>query len=102
MGIFDANYSIKHTPEERNGPRLLNEVARETGGPDFPIHTVSELDAIGVQLARQLRNQYIPGYSPINSARDGRYRHVSRKPVLPNDGSDLSSYYRRGFYAPMQ
>jgi hypothetical protein len=22
--------------------------------------------------------------------------------VLPNDGSDLSSYYRRGYYAPMQ
>jgi Ca-activated chloride channel family protein len=102
MGIFDANYSVKHTPEERNGPRLLNEVALETGGRDFPIHSVSELDSIGVQLARQLRSQYILGYSPTNSAHDGRYRHVSLKLVLPIDSSDLRSYYRRGYYAPMQ
>ncbi len=101
MGIFDAD-SSKRSTEERNGPRLLNEVALETGGRDFPIHTGSELDNIGVQLARQLRNQYILGYSPTNAVSDGKYRRVSLKLAIPSAESSVRTYYRRGYYAPIQ
>jgi VWFA-related protein len=102
MGIFDVDYAVKHPSEERNGPQLLDEVALETGGRDFPIHSVSELNGIGVQLARQLRNQYVLGYSPTNAVADGRYRHVTLKVVRSSDESDLRTYYRRGYYAPLQ
>jgi Ca-activated chloride channel family protein len=37
LGVFDRDYSRKHTPEERNGPKLLDQVAVETGGRDYPV-----------------------------------------------------------------
>jgi len=37
MGVFDRDYLIKHAPEERNGPKLLDQVALDSGGRDFPL-----------------------------------------------------------------
>jgi len=99
MGIFDSDYSSKHTREERNGPGLLNEVALETGGRHFPVRSLDGLPATGVEIARDLRNQYVLGYSPANPASDGKYRRVSLKLALPA-ATDLRAYYRRGYYAP--
>jgi Ca-activated chloride channel family protein len=59
MGVFDENYSVKHTREERNGPRLLDEVALDTGGREFPVVNLTELPDIAAQLGRDLRNQYV-------------------------------------------
>lgn len=102
MGVFDADYSVNHRAEERNGPRLLDEVALETGGHDFPVRSLDELPVIGVQIARELRSQYILGYAPTNSVADGKYRGVNLKLVLPKYASELRTYYRHGYYAPDQ
>lgn len=102
MGVFDANYSAKPAREERNGPRLLDEVALETGGRDFPLLTLAELPGVGAEMAVDLRSQYVIGYSPVNSARDGKYRRVNLRLQLPDDISNLQTYYRRGYYAPSQ
>jgi hypothetical protein len=32
MGVFDRDYSVKHTREERNGPKLLDQLALYTWG----------------------------------------------------------------------
>ena len=74
MGVFDGNYAVKRTREEREGPKLLDKVALDTGGRDFPIGKMGDLPEIGVQIARQLRNQYILGYTP---PAHGRRRQVS-------------------------
>ena len=102
MGVFDADYSVNHRAEERNGPRLLDEVALETGGHDFPVGSLDELPVTGVQIARELRSQYILGYAPTNSVADGKYRRVNLKLVLPKYASELRTYYRHGYYAPDQ
>jgi Ca-activated chloride channel homolog len=52
LGVFDRDYSRKHTPEERNGPRLLDQVAVETGGRDYPVLSLDDLPGIGVEIAR--------------------------------------------------
>jgi VWFA-related protein len=100
LGIFDANYRVKHTPEERRGPELLDEVTLETGGRHFPVLKGDELASIGARMARDLRDQYILGYSPADSARDGRYHHIRLRLELKDDAGDLRTDYRQGYYAP--
>ncbi len=101
MGVFDHNYSVKHTAEERNGPRLLDSVALDTGGRDFPVGSREELPNIGVQIARELRNQYILGYTPAALATDGKFHSVKLQ-LVPLYSGYLRTYYRRGYYAPTQ
>ena len=99
MGIFDRNYAVKHTSEERNGPRLLDQVAIHSGGRDFPIIDLEDLPQVGVQMARDLRNQYVLGYSPTTLTTDGKYHHVELQ-LAPQYTLNLRAHYRSGYYAP--
>lgn len=67
----------------------------------FPILSLDELPDIGVQLAREMRNQYILGYSPRTLAIDGKFHRVNLS-LMPNAESAARAYYRRGYYAPAQ
>jgi VWFA-related protein len=100
MGVFDHDYALKHTAEERNGPGLLDQVAIDTGGRDFPVVSLDGLPGIGVEIARDLRNQYILGYSPAAPAADGKFHRVSLQLAPANAEGELRAYYRRGYYAP--
>lgn len=102
MGIFDwpALRSPKRLPaEEQNGPRLLDELAEQTGGRHYPVEDLDELASIGERISRDLRDEYVIGYSPSNAARDGKYRRIQLE-VAP--GEKLRSDYRHGYYAPAQ
>lgn len=102
MGIFDQDDSRKLTREEQDGPRLLTELAEETGGKHFPVDHLNDLPALCDRIGNELRNQYLLGYLSANGARDGRYRRI--KVVLANTGSrpQLKPFYRQGYYAPLQ
>ena len=53
------------------------------------------------KIAIELRNQYVLGYSPKNTARDGKYRRVEVKVAKPIKGlPQLKATYRTGYYAP--
>jgi len=102
LGVFDHDYAVKHTPEERHGPSLLDQVALDTGGRTFPVVGVDRLPDIGVEIAREMRNQYVLGFSPAAEAADGKYHKVNLKLAAPNAESQLRAYYRQGYYAPGQ
>src|SRR6185295_8301890 len=55
IGIF--NQGAQQTREEINGPRLLTELALQTGGRVFTVDDIDQLDAISAQLGNALRNQ---------------------------------------------
>jgi VWFA-related protein len=102
MGIFDwpALRSVKRLPvEERNGPRLLDELAEETGGRHYPVEDLGDLPSISERISRDLRNEYVIGYSPSNAARDGKYRRIQLEVA---GGEKLKADYRHGYYAPVQ
>jgi Ca-activated chloride channel family protein len=101
MGIFDPD-GPKRTPEETNGPRLLDELAEQTGGQLYSVDKLDELASISTRIGNELRNQYLVGYSPSNPLRDGKYRHVKVKLIAPNGMANLRTYYRHGYYAPAQ
>jgi VWFA-related protein len=101
LGVFGQDYSVKHSPEERNGPKLLDQVVLDTGGRNFPVG-LEDLPGIGVEIARDLRNQYILGYSPATPIADGRFHRASLKLARSNGEGALRAYYRSGYYAPAQ
>jgi Ca-activated chloride channel homolog len=102
MGVFDSDVAQKRAPEERNGPKLLNQVALDTGGRDYPVAGTDSLADIGVKIARELRNQYVLGFAPATSIADGKYHKVNLKLASPEAENDLKAYYRQGYYAPGQ
>ena len=99
MGIFDSDDTPKRTPEERNGPRLLDELARETGGRHFPVRNLNDLPAVCERIGNELRNQYLIGYSPANATEDGSYRHVKVTVAAHDSAEKLRAHHRQGYYA---
>jgi Ca-activated chloride channel family protein len=100
MGVFDPVF-FSLSPEEISGPRLLSEIATQTGGRAFAAAAPSDLPSVATRIAVELRNQYVLGYYPSNRARDGKYRKVKVKiSEPPGLGSPLKVHWRLGYYAP--
>ena len=102
MGIFGDESAHGRSREERDGPRLLTELAERTGGHHFPVSKLSELPRVCKRIADELRYQYVLGYFSSNPERDGKYRHV-RVVVEPEPGAPLLRvHHRLGYYAPYE
>ena len=102
MGIFDESDPRKLSPEELNGPHLLDELADHTGGRLYTVDHLDELPAISARIGNELRNQYLLAYSPSNDSRDGKFRRVKVSLTPPPDMPNLRTFYRHGYYAPNQ
>jgi Ca-activated chloride channel family protein len=102
MGVFEPTFALGLTPEEVSGPRLLSEIATQTGGRAFSAALTSDLPAVAARIAVELRNQYVLGYYPKNQNKDGNFRHVEVKVAQPNGVSALKAHWRLGYYAPAQ
>jgi len=99
MGIFDPADQRKRTPEEKNGPELLSELAAESGGKHFDIDNLDDLPMISEQIGEELRSQYLLGYTPVNPKHDGKYRRIKVSLKSPRPEA-MEVRYRRGYYAP--
>jgi Ca-activated chloride channel homolog len=102
MGIFDADSSSHHAREEREGPTLLDDLAGQTGGLLYSVNNLDDLPAISARISRELRTQYLLGYSPTHPVRDGKYRRVEVKLSVPKEMPGLRAYYRSGYYSVAQ
>ncbi len=78
----------------------LRKIAEQTGGRAyFPRHERDLRDAF-TQIQRDLREQYLVAYSPLNKARDGSYRKIEIQVVNPElKQRDLKLNYRSGYFA---
>ncbi|MEN6601870.1 MAG: VWA domain-containing protein [Bryobacteraceae bacterium] len=101
IGIFESMGGRSRTAEELSGPGLMTELAEQTGGRHFPVENVNELPDIAAKVGIELRNQYVLGYTPTNSQRDGKYRRVTVKVVQPRGLPPLRAFWRLGYYAPL-
>ncbi|MDZ4801336.1 MAG: VWA domain-containing protein [Bryobacteraceae bacterium] len=100
IGIFEGMGGRGRTAEEMAGPGLLNEMAESTGGRHFPVENVNELPDIAAKIGIELRNQYVLGYTPASTVRDGKYRKVLVKLKQPRGLPPLKAFFRLGYYAP--
>jgi Ca-activated chloride channel family protein len=99
IGLFDFQ---PKTPEEREGPELLNDVTEATGGRTFIIDSPSELADVATKIGIELRNQYVLGYRPTNPAHDGKWRKIKVKLNPPKGLPPLHVYAKTGYYAPTE
>lgn len=102
IGIFEPMASRGRTPEELNGPGLLGALAQQTGGRQFEVDNLNELPDVAAKIGIELRNQYVLGYSPKNTVRDGKYRRVQVKLVKTTGLPQLKAMFRTGYYAPTE
>jgi Ca-activated chloride channel homolog len=102
FGVFDPVLFPQLSSEEVSGPRLLAQIADQTGGRAFGAAQFSQLPGIAEKIAIELRNQYVLAYAPSNAERDGKYRRVEVKVHQPAPLPALKARWRLGYYAPSQ
>jgi VWFA-related protein len=102
LGVFEPEFRIGRTKEEKSGPQLLAEIANQTGGRVYPARSLDDLPALAAKVGVELRNQYILGYSPTNKERDGTYRKVQVKVAAPPGLPAVTAAWRLGYTAPTQ
>jgi len=95
--IYTLDISNRDDPD--NKPRILKQLAKDTGGEAFRPNSLSDLIPICEQIARDIRTQYTIAYVPTNRKRDGTYRTIQVKASAPGRGR-LFVRTRTGYIAP--
>jgi VWFA-related protein len=86
----------------RYRPRLLQQLAAESGGKVIMAHSMSDLPDAVQRLSAEIRSHYLLGYSSNNPNNDGKYRKVKVELVQPVGAKPLYVSWRHGYYAPWQ
>lgn len=74
----------------------LDDLVEPTGGVAYFPASVEAIDAVALDLARQIRSQYTIGYSPLKQELDGSYRKLR---VAVSGEDDLVVRTRAGYVA---
>ncbi len=82
--------------------KLLQQLAEETGGEVLVAQNLNDLPDLMERLSRNLRTQYLLGYSTHNPHNDGKYRKVKIEVLPPPGFPRLHASWRRGYYAPIE
>ena len=80
----------------------LPEITEQTGGRHFAVDNLAEMPDVAAKISLELKNQYVLGYSPKNTTRDGKYRRIQVRLVKTNGLGTLKPMFRTGYYAPAQ
>ena len=79
-----------------DGKKSLEKIATRTGGRYFEAKSKDKLDEIYVQIADELRGQYLLTYTPDQVDNEGGFHKI----VLKADKDDWVVTTREGYYAP--
>lgn len=82
--------------EARLAKRALDSISRDSGGLAFYPKGPAEVDAIALQVAHEIRNQYTIAYSPTVQEMDGSFRQIK---VTVNGPGHPQVRTRTGYYA---
>lgn len=80
---------------QRSVKEILEKLAFETGGLFFPAKRMGALKKAYEMIMEELRHQYSLAYSPLNEARDGKWRKIEVKVK----GYNHNIVTRKGYYA---
>ena len=82
--------------EARLAKRALDSISRDSGGVAFYPKSATEVDALALQVAHEIRNQYTIAYSPTVQEMDGSFRQIK---VTVNGPGHPVARTRSGYYA---
>jgi Ca-activated chloride channel family protein len=98
IGIVDPVSS--ELLEGSTGRTIIEDLVGITGGRAFFPESVYELEDVCAKIAVELKNQYLIGYHPSNTEKNGKWRKIHLK-VNPSKGlPSLSVRSKTGYYAP--
>src|SRR5271169_5616248 len=99
IGIFDdMPIPLLKTIEERWGRRWLDDVTRVSGGRNIPADDRRQIPKIAALISREMRSQYVLGYSPSDPNKDGKWRKISVK--LADNPAQMHVHFKEGYSAP--
>ena len=102
FGMFSWNARARaRTIEEQTGPLKLDEVTAVTGGRLLPVTNRAELIDAAHHIGRELRNQYLLGYSP-STEHDGHWRKIQIRVKTPATREKVRVYAKKGYYGPQE
>jgi Ca-activated chloride channel family protein len=102
IGIMESFGMRGRSAEELAGPALLDEIAGQSGGRLFEIDNVNEISDVASKIGMALRNQYMLGFAPTESRRDGKYHRIVVKLESPKGLPKMRASFRTGYFAPAQ
>jgi Ca-activated chloride channel family protein len=102
IGIIDPIAGRARSPEELDGPALLDDIAEQSGGRLFEVGDTNDLPDIASKISMSLRTQYVLGYTPAKPKTDGKYHRIQVKVIRPKGLPSLRASYRAGYVAPSQ
>ena len=88
------NYGMMPMPTG-DGDSVLNRLSKDTGGTVIRASRESDLAESFQEIAEELRTQYLLGYTPTHTKRDGSFRKIQVK--VNERGYKVQA--RRGYYA---
>jgi Ca-activated chloride channel family protein len=100
IGILAPADRALLTPEEVNGPRLLQSIASVTGGSLFAVYDPNDLPDIANKIGMALRNQYVLAYSPAQPKRDGKYHRIKVRLEWAKGEPKLHVTFRASYLSP--
>lgn len=81
-------------PSREDGKKVLERIAKETGGGMFEISKKQPIDQIYSQIEQELRNQYNIGYTPDRATASSTYHKIH---LAAKDKNDIVQT-REGYY----
>ena len=99
IGIYNHYFP---TQEEMLGPELLRSISEVTGGTSFSIDDPNDLVDAAKSVGIMLRNQYLLGYRPAATKKDGKWHKIKiifRRPKKLKLPGTFHVYARSGYYA---
>lgn len=92
-------YNNPLTMEEVEGPRLMNHLANQSGGVNFIVQNLEDIQQAMADVGTSLHNQYLLGYYiPDNG--DHKYHRIAVQLLVPRGTPALRLRARAGYYAP--
>jgi len=94
--IYAVGFLAEETPDAaRRARRDLDALTKSTGGQAWYPKTVAEMEQIALDIAHEIRNQYVIGYHPSDKTADGTFRRIRVEVDVP--GAVVRT--RAGYYA---
>ena len=97
IGVFDSLFFRSF--EELMGKRWLREITDATGGQTVAAAGLDKVPEIAADLSRQMRNQYVLGYRPLNNTRDGKWRKIKVNVTQTPGAARVRTRHKKGYLA---
>lgn len=82
--------------------RTLEDLAEVSGGRAYRVRKLDELPDLAASISEELHSEYVLGYFPTATERDGKYRHITVHVSTPEAGQSLHTSWRHGYYGPAE